>query len=230
MSRLGLSDAEASALFAEPKRLEGIRVLYLMSHLASADEPANPQNTTQLAAMRRTAGIFPNVELCLANSGGIFLGADYHGALVRPGIALYGGAPVSTGANPMAPVVRLDVRVIQTRTVPAGTKVGYGGAHVTSGERRLATIAAGYADGLLRHLSERGAAWFGETRLPFVGRVSMDSLTLDITALPPDTLRLGTLVELIGLHQTPEDLAAAAGTIAYEILTSLGRRYHRVYS
>ncbi|MBB3771680.1 alanine racemase [Angulomicrobium tetraedrale] len=229
MSRLGLAPDEVEALIAAPARLEGVRVLHVMSHLASADEPDNAQNAAQLVEMQRFARAFPGVEMCFANSGGVFLGPDYHGTLVRPGIALYGGAPVAGIANPMAPVVRLEVRVIQTRAVPAGARVGYGGAHVTVGERRLATIAAGYADGVPRHLSDRGAAYLGATRLPMVGRVSMDSLTLDVTELPPGTLRLGSLVELIGPHQTLEDMASAAGTIAYEILTRLGTRYHRVY-
>lgn len=229
MSRLGLSGGEAQALAADPARLAGVRVVYLMSHLACADEPDNPQNADQLAAMRRFAALFPGVPPCFANSGGIFLGADYHGALARPGIALYGGAPAAGDVNPMEPVVRLDVRVIQTRTVPAGARVGYGGAHVTAGETRLATIAAGYADGLSRHLGGRGAVYVDGVRLPITGRVSMDSITVDISALPPGTLTTGSLVEVIGPHQTLEDVAEAAGTIAYEILTALGWRYHRDY-
>ncbi len=229
MSRFGLSPDEAEALAADPARLTGVRVLYLMSHLACADEPGHAQNADQLAAMRRVARAFPGVALSFANSGGIFLGSDYHGALARPGIALYGGAPTGGTANPMTPVVRLDVRVIQTRTVPAGARVGYGATHVTARETRLATIAAGYADGLPRSLSDRGAAYVGDVRLPIAGRVSMDSLTLDVTALPPGALRGGSLVELIGPHQTLEALAADAGTISYEILTGLGTRYHRVY-
>lgn len=229
MSRLGLSPDEAEALAADPSLLNGVDVLFLMSHLACADEPANPQNADQLAAMQRFAAAFPTVALCFANSGGVFLGADYHGALARPGIALYGGAPVDGSSNPMSPVVQLAVRVVQTRTVPVGTRVGYGGSHVTSGETRLATIAAGYADGIPRHLSGCGAFWFNGVRLPIAGRVSMDSITIDISALPPDALQAGSLVELIGRHQTLEDVAGDAGTISYEILTRLGQRYHRDY-
>ena len=229
MSRFGLSAPEAATLSAEPARLDGVRLLHVMSHLACADEPGAGLNGEQLAAMRRLSAAFPGVPVSFANSGGVFLGPDYHGALVRPGIALYGGAPTAGAVNPMTQVVRLDVRVVQVRTVPAGARVGYGGAHVTSGERRLATTAAGYADGLPRALSDRGAAYWGATRLPIAGRVSMDSLTLDVTALPPGTLKPGALVEMIGAHQTLDALAADAGTIAYEILTGLGTRYHRVY-
>jgi alanine racemase len=229
MSRLGLSESEVRILADEPGLLAGVRVLFLMSHLASADEPDNAQNPAQLATLRRLAKSLPPAELCFANSGGIFLGAAYHGALARPGVALYGGAPTSGVANPMTPVVRLDVRVIQTRTVPVGTRVGYGGVHVTTAERRLATIACGYADGFPRHLSDRGAVYFGAVRLPVIGRVSMDSTTIDISALPDGDLAPGSLVEVIGPHQPLESIAADAGTISYEILTRLGHRYHRDY-
>ena len=229
MSRLGMSPDDLRALAASPDRLDGLDLLYVMSHLASAEDGSNASNAAQLAALRETAVFFPGVPACLANSGGIFLGRDYHGALARPGIALYGGAPVAGKPNAMQPVVRLDAAVIQTRTVPAGTRVGYGGSHVTGSERRLATIAVGYADGLPRALSNRGAAYFEGVRLPIAGIVSMDSITLDITDLPPATLKIGSLVELIGPHQTLERLAADAGTISYEILTGLGRRYRRIY-
>lgn len=229
MSRLGLPPEELQALAADNSMLDGVDLLFLMSHLASGDESESEQNADQLAALREASALFPSLPFCFANSGGIFLGTDYHGVLARPGIALYGGAPTDALANPMKPVIRLDVRVVQTRTVPAGTRVGYGAAHVTTEETRLATIAAGYADGLPRSLSHKGAAYYGGIRLPIVGRVSMDSITIDISALPPGTLKLGSLVELIGPHQTLEAMAADAGTISYEILTSLGNRYHREY-
>ncbi|UWU24486.1 alanine racemase (plasmid) [Rhizobium sp. CB3171] len=229
MSRLGISPEERSALATDLKSCSNIEVLFIMSHLACADEADNRQNADQLAEMRLVATEFPGLDVCFANSGGVFLGSEYHGVLARLGIALYGGAPTRGKANPMEPIVRLDVAVIQTRTVPAGTRVGYGGARVTSAESRLATIAAGYADGLPRSLSDRGAVFYGGVRLPIVGRVSMDSITVDITALPSGTLSLGSLVEVLGPHQTLEDVAEAAGTISYELLTSLGRRYERRY-
>ncbi|MFB9949271.1 alanine racemase [Rhizobium puerariae] len=229
MSRLGIPPEERPLLRRELEGCGEIEILCVMSHLACADDADSRQNADQLAEMRKIAAEFPGFDVCFANSGGIFLGAEYHHVLARPGIALYGGAPSGGGANPMEPVVRLDVAVIQTRTVAAGIPVGYGGTHVTSGETRLATIAAGYADGLLRSLSSRGAVYYDGIRLPVVGRVSMDSMTVDITALPPGTLSLGSLVEVVGPHQTLEDLAEAAGTIAYEILTGLGHRYQREY-
>ncbi|MGV1753202.1 alanine racemase [Agrobacterium sp. CG674] len=229
MSRLGMAPSEVEALRNSPELLDGIAITFIMSHLACADEPENAANGAQLAAMRKTAQMFPDVPVCFANSGGVFLGADFHNALMRPGIALYGGAPSTLRPNPMKPVVRLDVAVVQTRTVPADTLVGYGGTHRTASETRLATVAAGYADGLPRSLSNRGAAYFNGVRLPIAGRVSMDSISLDITALPEGTLTHGSLVQLIGADQTLENMAEDAGTIAYEILTGLGQRYRRTY-
>lgn len=229
MSRLGMAPSEIDALKNAPELLDGIAITFIMSHLACADEPENAANGAQLAAMRKTAQMFPDVPVCFANSGGVFLGADFHNALMRPGIALYGGAPSTLRPNPMKPVVRLDVAVVQTRTVPADTLVGYGGTHRTASETRLATVAAGYADGLPRSLSNRGAAYFNGVRLPIAGRVSMDSISIDITALPEGTLTHGSLVQLIGPDQTLEDMAEDAGTIAYEILTGLGQRYRRTY-
>jgi len=229
MSRLGVPSEERSTLAAELKGQARVEILFIMSHLASADDPDSGQNNDQRAEMKRVSKEFPHLKVCFANSGGIFLGKNYHGQLARAGIALYGGLPSTRMPNPMEPVVELDVAVVQTRTVPAGAKVGYSGTHITNRETRLATIAAGYADGLPRGLSGRGAVYYNGTRLPIAGRVSMDSITIDITALPEGTLSLGSLVEVLGPHQALEDLARDAGTISYEILTGLGDRYHRQY-
>ncbi|MDH0116230.1 alanine racemase [Agrobacterium pusense] len=229
MCRLGLSPEEQETLTSQPQLLDGIDIAFIMSHLACADEPGHACNTAQLSAMRQATIAFPDVPVCFSNSGGIFLGREYHNHLLRPGIALYGGAPSADRPNPMKPVVRLDLAVIQTRTVPAGSLVGYGGSFEASGSTRLATIAAGYADGLPRSLSNRGAAWYDGVRLPIAGRVSMDSIILDISALPEGTLTQGSFVQMIGPEQTLEDIADDAGTIAYEILTGLGRRYRRTY-
>lgn len=229
MSRLGLSEADVASLRADSLFAEAVEPILLMSHLACADTPAAPASAGQLAVMQRVAAHFPGLPVSLANSGGVFLGGDFHFALARPGIAVYGGAPVSDLANPMEPVVRIDIPVIQARTVPAGTAVGYGGTFVTTGETRLATLSGGYADGIPRHLSSRGALYYQGVRLPIAGRVSMDSLTVDASALPEGVLRLGTMVEFVGPSQSLEQVAADAGTISYEILTRLGRRYRRVY-
>lgn len=229
MSRLGLEPGEIDTLLAEPHRLDGIHVEIVMSHLACGDEPEHEANARQLGRMKAVRQRFADAKLSFANSAGIFLGDEFRGDLARPGIALYGGAPLVGNDNPMRQAVRLEVGVVQTRTVPKGAEIGYGASYVAPAEMRLATIAAGYADGLPRHLSNSGAAWFHGVRLPIVGRVSMDSIILDITALAPGTLKLGSMVELIGPHQSLEAMAADAGTISYEILTSLGRRYERRY-
>lgn len=229
MSRLGLPPQDRTALAGLVAAESGVEVLFVMSHLACADEPESGQNADQLAEMDRVAAAFPQFPVCFANSGGIFLGKAYHGILARPGVALYGGAPTAGRANPMEPVVSLDIAVVQVRSVPADTRVGYSGTHVTAGEARLATIAAGYADGLPRSLSGRGAVYCDGIRLPIVGRVSMDSITVDVSALPEGRLTLGSRVEMLGPHQTLEDVARDAGTISYEILTGLGHRYQRQY-
>jgi alanine racemase len=229
MARLGLSPEETNHLASTPESLAALDIRFLMSHLACADTPANAGNAAQLSHMRDISALFPDVPISFANSGGIFIGDGFLQHIVRPGIALYGGAPNDTTPNPMQAVISLHVAVIQTRTVPAGTRIGYGGTYVAEQAMRLATIGAGYADGLPRALSPNGSAWLGDIRLPIVGRISMDSLMVDISALPEDGLIAGDFVELIGPHQSLDAIAADAGTISYEILTSLGRRFHREY-
>lgn len=229
MSRLGLSADELKTLVARPSLTAAIRITHVMSHLAEADEPEAPANAAQLSAFAAARAAFPQAIASFANSGGIFLGPDYHQDLARPGIALYGGVACRNQPEEIRPVVRLSIPVIQTRSVPAGTRIGYGGRHVAPGPMRIATLAAGYADGLPRHLSGCGAVYFEGQRLPILGSVSMDSMTVDVSAIEPGRITLGTPVEVIGPHQTLEMLAEAAGTIAYEILTRLGQRYARDY-
>ncbi|MBY3381835.1 alanine racemase [Rhizobium laguerreae] len=229
MSRLGIPPEDRPAAKAYLQDSDKIDVRFIMSHLASADEPGSEQNAVQLANMKVIASEFPDIDVCFANSGAVFLGEAYRGVLTRPGIALYGGRPTADMHEPMEQVVGLQVAVAQTRTVQAGAKVGYSGTHIAKEEMRLATISAGYADGLPRSLSSRGAVFYRGTRLPIVGRVSMDSMTIDISCLPKDAIVHGSLVEVIGPHQTLEELASDAETISYEILTSLGRRYARRY-
>ncbi|ARS27047.1 alanine racemase [Sphingomonas sp. KC8] len=229
MARLGIDDGEARQLAGDTAFRAHVPLALVMSHLACADTLDSPVNAAQIARFDALAGLFPSVPRSFANSGGAFLAPAFHNQIVRPGIALYGGAPNDAQPNPMRPVIRLDARVIQVRTIAAGGGVGYGHSFHAPHETRIATIAVGYADGLPRSLSNRGAAWFNGTRLPIAGRVSMDSITLDVTALPEGALKLGDWVELIGPHQSLDRLAQDAGTISYEILTSLGARYHRIY-
>ncbi|EWY42033.1 alanine racemase [Skermanella stibiiresistens SB22] len=229
MSRLGLSPREMAMLAGDRSRLYGVDIRFVMSHLACAERQDHPMNAEQLERFEIARELFPGVPGCFANSSGIFLGREYHFDLVRPGAALYGVVPVVGAANPMRPVVRLQARVIQVREVEGGTRVGYGASWVAPGRCRIATVSAGYADGLIRSLGNRGAAWRGGTKLPIAGVVSMDTITLDVTDLGDRPLEPGALVDLIGEHNPVDVVAEAAGTIGYEILTSLGGRYHRHY-
>lgn len=231
MARLGLSAKELDRIIDEPSLLDGIDIKFVISHLASGDEPENPANAAQLATLTAALARLPKLPVAFSNSGGCFLEKTYYFDLARPGVALYGvgPAPRHDFENPIRPVLTLSARVIQVRDVDEGAAIGYGGTFIAPRPMRIATIAVGYADGWFRSLSNKGCAFFGDTRLPVVGRVSMDSITLDVTALPEDTLKLGSLVELIGPHQRLEDVARDCDTIPYEILTALGDRYARIY-
>ena len=200
-----------------------------MSHLACADEPEHPSNRKQLARFEELRAVLPPLKASLANSSGIFLGPAYHFDLVRPGVALYGVNPTPGRDNPMRPVVRLTAPIIQLRRLEAPAAVGYGSTYEAAAGRRIATVAVGYADGYLRALGNAGHASIDGVRVPVVGRVSMDLITLDVTDLPEARVQPGQGVDLIGDGCDLDTLAAEAGTIGYEILTSLGARYARRY-
>jgi alanine racemase len=227
MSRLGLSPAESETLATEPERLAGLDIHYWLSHLACADEPDHPLNAEQLARLTAIVGRLPKARVSFANSSGIFLGADYRFDQCRPGCALYGINPLPGQPNPMRQVARLDAKVLQIRTIDRPQTVGYGATHRAAGPTRVATIAMGYADGWLRDLSNRGFALFNGAKLPFIGRVSMDLITIDATSMPQ--LKPGDVVELMGETMTSDHIADIAGTIGYEVLTRLGSRFHRRY-
>lgn len=217
MHRLGITLAEWAAardmvLAAGPS--------LIMSHLACADEADHPLNEAQLHAFRSlTDGL--GIRRSLAATGGILLGSAYHFDLTRPGIGLYGGLPFAQAK----PVVTLSLPIVQLVDVAPGESVGYGATHVARAQSRIATVAGGYADGILRSLSGKPMLFHGRTACPLVGRISMDLLTIDITHLSevPDHL------DLICEFQSVDQLASQAGTIGYEILTSLGARYERTY-
>ncbi len=227
MSRIGMMPEEVETLAQNPGLLDGVDVKLVMSHLACADEPEHPANAAQKKAFDLLRSLLPAAPASLTNSSGIFLGPDYHYDLARPGAALYGVNPTPGRPNPMRAVVRLSAKVIQTRTLEADIGVGYGHTFRTTGPLRTATISLGYADGW--HRRAAAGAFFDGVRLPFVGRVSMDSIIIDISALPEGALKGGDLVEMIGSHQTVDDVAGHAGTIGYEVLTGLGHRFHRIY-
>lgn len=235
MNRMGLSLKAAHTLSerwaSTPPNFE---VTLIMSHLACADEPNHPLNKDQLERFRAMRACFPTIPASLANSAGIFLGSDFHFDLLRPGIALYGGQAVNKAPNPMQAVATLESRILSTRKVPKGWSVSYGACEVTKRESRLATLCIGYADGYLRAAgssdeSKGASVWIAGHRAPIFGRVTMDLTIIDITDIPEELTEPGTLVEMFGPNIAVDDVAAHAGTIGYEILTSLGLRAYRRY-
>ena len=229
MNRLGLPGAELATLAADhAKRLDGIRLVLLMSHLACSDDAEAKMNRVQLDRFKTALAMLPPAPACLAASGGIMLGRDYLFDTVRPGIGLYGGNPQPAKPNPFQVAVRLTARILQLRRADKGETVGYGATFRIKRPSLLATAGLGYADGLMRAISNRGAGAIGGVRVPVVGRVSMDLVTLDVTDVP-GTLATGVDVELFGDTISLEEIATAANTISYEILTSLSHRATRVY-
>jgi alanine racemase len=205
-----------------------------MSHLAAADNADDPKNKMQLATFTALRRLVPGARASLAASDGLMLGTAYHFDLVRPGYALYGGQPSRHHRAPVEPVVTVHARILQVRDVPRGETVGYSGIWEARRPSRIATVAAGYADGIPRSASRAsdgpgGRVALGGHLAPIVGRVTMDLVTVDVTGLPPHLAQPGAWVELVGETISLEDAGAAAGTIGYEILTRLGRRFHRVY-
>lgn len=233
MSRLGLSIAEAQSL--APRLNSGHHGFTLaISHLACAEQVQNPMNARQVGAFREVSHLFSGVTSSLANSSGIYLGPSFLFDMVRPGAAIYGVNPTPEAANPMLPVIELKARIIQTRDVPRGDTVGYGATWTARRPTRLAIIAAGYADGYFRAAGSndgtRGAdVVIAGQRCPIAGRISMDLIAADITDLPANAARRGHMATLIGEGVTIDELGRHFGTIAYEVLTSLGCRYKRAY-
>lgn len=217
MNRLGMEPAEWAAVRSIALAQNPTLV---MSHLACADDPAHPMNARQLETFTQmTAGV--DAPRSLAATGGMLQGAPYHFDLTRPGVGLYGGLPFVDAL----PVVSLDLPVIQIRDVAPGESVGYGNTFVARTPTRVATVSAGYADGLIRAMGAQATFTAEGVKVPAVGRVSMDSITVDVTALRDVPEHL----QLIGTHQSVDTVADFAGTIGYEILTALGSRYDRVY-
>ncbi|MGC1410538.1 MAG: alanine racemase [Acetobacteraceae bacterium] len=227
MSRLGFDPRELAVLQQDHARLAGIELRYVMTHLIASEAGTDPLNEQQRQRFADACARLPPAPRSFANSSGIFLGSGWHSDLARPGAALYGINPTPNAPNPMHPTVRLRARVLTVRDVPAGGSVGYNATWHASAPSRIATAAIGYADGLHRSLSNQGRAFFDGMPVPLVGRVSMDLTTFDVTQAPG--VVPGAWLEIIGPAQTPDDLAVAAATNGYEVLTTLGRRFHRIY-
>ena len=229
MRRLGLTPAEVNDLAGRPDRLAGMVIDYVMSHLACAEDAAHPMNEDQRRRFNILQGALPPAPASLANSGGIFLGSAFHYDLSRPGAALYGVSRSTGATKKIKQVIDLKAKIIQIRVVDSKSTVGYGASVSVPAGSRLATVAVGYADGYLRSLGNSGHGYAAGVKIPVVGHVSMDLVTFDISSIPSDALKPGDHIELIGNHQTIDDLAEEASTIGYEILTSLGQRYSRRY-
>ena len=237
MNRLGLTVPQGLTL-KDRAELKNFETALLMSHFVSAEESGNPINLRQIEAFRSVRETLPGVRASLANSSGIFLKEKPHFDLVRPGYALYGGNPLPDRDNPMSPVVGLEARIVQLRWVEEDDTVGYNARWLARGRRRIATLSVGYADGYPRSASARGKS--GEEILagqvlvagrpcPFAGNVSMDLIAVDVTDIPEKDIRRGDTVTMIGGSLTVDEVGRRAGTIGYEILTNLGRRYARAY-
>ncbi|MEM8833350.1 MAG: alanine racemase [Pseudomonadota bacterium] len=229
MNRLGLSHNEAQDLIAhKDERLNGLNLQWVMTHFACADEKDHPLTAQQAQAFQEIAAHFPNAKKSLGNSPGVFRHVDYHIDMVRPGYALYGGNPTPEADTPMKQVVSLHTPILQIRHCKKGESIGYGASHVFEKDTITATIAIGYADGFLRSHSNDATVYYNGAPCPVLGRVSMDLTTIDVSHLdtPPAE---GDMIEVLGPHLSVDDSADEAGTIGYEILTSLGHRFGRVY-
>lgn len=230
MNRLGLGSNDVAALAVRKDVLADLELDFVITHLACADTPGHPLNAEQLARFERMRRLLPSAPTSIGNSAGTLIDAAHRGDLVRPGIALYGGNPFSDRPNPMTPVVTLTAPILQLRDISDAQTVGYGATYLASPPARLAVVGIGYADGYPRRLGNGGVAAIDGRRVPVVGRVSMDLICVDVTALPRDSVRVGDPVELIGRTVGLDEVATAAGTISYEILTGLGHRLVRDFT
>ena len=234
MNRLGLALEEANRLARSPALGTALGVDLVMSHLACGSDPMHPMNVRQLERFRAIVPSFAPVRRSLANSAGILMSADYHFDLARPGIALYGGRAFEVGDNPMRPVLQLDVPILQVRPAAEGESIGYGAAQILRRPSQIAVVAVGYADGIPRSVGGSDAQSGAIMRLaghdvPIVVRISMDLIALDVTDISPSVARRGALVEVFGPSNPVATYATVAGTIDYELMTHLGRRFARSY-
>jgi alanine racemase len=228
MSRLGLSALEVEQI-ANEHLLDDLNLKYVLTHLACADEPSHALNAMQLKRFDNLRNKLPAAKTSIGNSAGSLIDGDYCGDLARPGIALFGGSPFFLNESSMKTVVSLHGIIIQVREITETVTVGYGASHTIVAPARLAIVGVGYADGYSRALSNRGVAFLAGKKVPVVGRVSMDLITLDVSEIPLDCVKPGKLVELLGKNIPLDERASLAGTVSYEMLTGIGRRWSRNY-
>lgn len=228
MNRLGLTPAEAMLLAADPAAITGLDLNLVMSHLACAEEPDHPMNAAQRDAFVALRVLFPGARASLANSAAVWLGAGFHHDLVRAGKALHGAGPFGRTEPALRTAATLTAPILQVRIVQPGESVGYGGAWTATSPQRIAIIAAGYADGVLRSRGAEAYGWFEGRPRRFVGRISMDLIALDVTGC--DRAQVGARVELFGPNLPLDDAARQSGTVAYELLTRIAPRVRRLYT
>ncbi len=236
MHRLGLNDVQ-SRRAAELSASGTLDLALVMSHLASADEPASSLPEEQLGEFRKRANRFPYVARSLANTAAIFRDPAFHFDLTRPGIGLYGGATGLDPSGALRAVPRLVGHVLQVADVKRGEHVGYGGTVKLKRAARIATVGLGYADGYPRSANEPARTdgapaprvFLAGRSAPLIGRLSMDMSMVDVTQLPVDAVRPGTEVEFYGPNVPIDEVAQRAGTIAYELLTAIGTRVARIW-
>lgn len=229
MTRLGLTASELEHVALRHHHFVTNGLAMVISHLACANEADHPKNAEQLKRFRAALAKLPGVKASLCNSSGLFLAEDFHFDLGRPGCALYGINPVQ-GKNPMQQVATLSAPLLQVRTLDRNESVGYGSSYDAPAGGRIAICAFGYADGWMRTLSNKGFAYVEGIKVPIAGRVSMDMIALDVSAIPQKKITAKTRAEFINAQQTVDDIAATCNTIGYEIFTRLGRRVERRYS
>jgi len=230
MNRLGVPVSEIEKLLEdEPDLMSGLPLKLIMSHLACADDKNSDMNALQLKAFNDIRHKLPTVPASIANSGGILLGAGFHHHLVRPGIALYGGAFDKGYEDVFAPVITLQARILQTKMIRAGESVGYGSEWTAARDSLIATLAIGYADGYHLSFSKNGKVLIGEQVAPVVGRISMDYTTVDVTELGSDKVQVGDYATVIGKDLSLDQVAKNGNMHAYQLLTSLGPRVKRNY-
>lgn len=227
MTRLGFGERELHELLEQGDDLEWLETRYVMTHYACADEPGAEKTRDQLEHFKRLRKLLPPAPTSVGNSAGGLLGSEFSGDMARVGIALFGGSPYQDKMPDLKPVVRVQSRILQIREVDKGTTVGYGATFAARKTMRIATVGIGYADGYPWSLGNQGIASVAGYRVPVVGRVSMDMITLDVTEVPNELLQPGCMVDLIGPDVSLEEVAERAGTINYEILTRLSQRARR---
>lgn len=239
MTRLGMTHDELTQVVADDALMRHLDVKLFMTHYACADDIGHDQTARQREAFLKAAALLPGVSRSAANSAADLQKDGHAFELARPGVALYGAEALNNVPNPMQPVVKLEGRIVQIRHAKAGDAVGYGGAEVLTRDSRIAYISVGYADGYHRGASHMGVpmrnvappaqAAFKGTRINGIGRISMDLSAFDVTDIPEDQICAGDWIELFGDTVAVDDVARAAGTIGYELLTGLGNRYSRTY-